>query len=172
VRPIPFVAIAFCAACAGSAAPVPPASPPAPATAARPHPPPPAEVCRCITLCFVQRGVLREVHVLYNTRTGDTLTTDSLPISTLAPLTGEYASVAGWYVNDEPITIRGRPYRRDARPRILGTSEVAKIGEYRGVSVFADAADTASTRWVYLPTRPGCEFQPYVAADSMSTPGG
>jgi hypothetical protein len=75
-------------------------------------------------------------------------------------------------VNDEGITIRGRPYRREARPRILAIDEVAKVGEYRGVGVYADAKDTASaSRWVYLPVRPGCEFQPYGDVDSMSAPG-
>lgn len=168
MRPIPLLAIVLCAACAGPAAPVPAADPPAPEVVATRYNPDP-HPCRCITLCFVQRGALREIRVLYDTRTGDTLTTDSLPIATLAPLTGEYASVAGWYVNDEPITIRARPYRRSARPRILGINEVAKVGEYRGVGVYADAADTSSaSRFVYLPYRPGCEFQPYEDADSMA----
>lgn len=118
---------------------------------------------------MVQRGVLREIPALYNSRTGDTLTQDSLPFSAVAPLTGEYASVAGWYVNDEPITIRDRSYRRHAPPRVLAINEVTKVGEYRGVGVYADATDTASAaRWVYLPFRLGCEFQPYVNADSVA----
>jgi len=29
------------------------------------------------------------------------------------------------------------------------------------VSVFADAADTVSTGFIYLPVRPGCSLQPY-----------
>ncbi|HEX6369061.1 MAG TPA: hypothetical protein VF006_09010 [Longimicrobium sp.] len=173
MRPIPLFAIALCAACAGPPAPEPARTPPPmpAATPAQRRPPPPAEVCRCITLCFVERGRLREIPVLYSTQTGDTLTKDSLPLSTAVPLTGEYASVAGWYVNDEPITVRGRPFRRHARPRVLGIEEVVKIGEHDGVGVYAEAEDTASaSRVVYLPTRPGCEFQPYVDVDSMDFP--
>jgi hypothetical protein len=125
-------------------------------------------MCRCITYCFVQKGVLREVPASYHIERGEMMTMDSLPISTLAPLTGEYASVAGWYVNDEPITIHGRRFRRSALPRILSTLEVLKIGEYRGVGVYAEAADTArASSVVYLPSRPGCEFQPYMNVDSI-----
>jgi hypothetical protein len=167
MHPVALFAIALCAACAGPA-PVPVADPPAP-VAVRNHPLPLAEMCRCITYCFVEKGVLREVPAMYNTRRGEMMTKDSLPITTLAPLTGEYASVAGWYVNDEPITVRGRPFRRHGVARVLGINEIAKVGEYRGVGVYAEPADTASASGVvYLPFRPGCEFQPYVDADSMS----
>lgn len=118
-------------------------------------------------LCYVINGRVQEIPVVWNPRTGDTLTTDSLPITQIAPLTGEYASVAGWYVNDEPITIRGRRFRQYGQPRILGIFEVLKFGEYRGVGVYAEGADSAASV-VYLPSRPGCEFQPYMHADSMS----
>jgi hypothetical protein len=107
-----------------------------------------------------------EVRAVYNIATGQMMTSD---ITTLAPLTGEYASVAGWYVNDEPITIRGNAFRRSARPRILDVREVAKVDEFGGVGVYAAAADTSSASWlVYLPTRPGCEFQPYMHVDSVA----
>ena len=99
----------------------------------------------------------------YVIATGDSLTEDFRPISSLAPLTSEYASVAWWYVNRQPITVRGRRFVRYDPPRVLGINEIVKIGEYRGVGVYADAdADTAAARMVYLPPRPGCEFQPYV----------
>jgi hypothetical protein len=169
---------AVCGACGPRAMPAPPE--PAPAPVARPHrsPPlpevcgcPPGAVCRCIRICVVQNGRLREVPVRYNTRPGDTLTVDGLPFSSLAPLTGEYASVAGWYVNREPIMVRGRPFARYGLPRVLGINEVTKVGEYRDVGLYAEAQDTASAaRVVYLPTRPGCEFQPYMPVDSIPSP--
>jgi hypothetical protein len=170
VRPISLAAIALCAACAGPAVPPPPSDPPA--AAVRNHPPPDPHPCRCITYCFVERGVLREVPARYHITRGEMMTMDSLPITTLAPLTGEYASVAGWYVNDEPISVRGRPFRRHGPPRALWIKEIVKMGEYRHVGVYAAAADPAlASTVVYLPYRPGtsCEFQPYMDADSIST---
>ncbi|WP_420128015.1 hypothetical protein [Longimicrobium sp.] len=109
---------------------------------------------------------MRVIFVPWKPGTGDTLSTDSLPVSTLAPVTSVYASAAEWYVNNEPITVGGRPYRRNGLPHVVGDGDVVKVGEFRGVGVYAEVADTAVVR-VYLPTRPGCEFQPYVDVDSM-----
>ncbi|HEX6037345.1 hypothetical protein [Longimicrobium sp.] len=40
------------------------------------------------------------------------------------------------------------------------------VGRFDRVTVFAEEADTASaSEVVYLPTRPGCEFQPYQSVD-------
>lgn len=167
MRAILFLIAALAAACGPRAVP-PPEPAPAPATvsAGAQRPPPPASACQCaIPLCTVRNGGLVPIPALYNAMTGDTMTLDSLPFSSAAPLTGEYASVAGWYVDREPILFRGRPYTMYGRPRVLGIPEVVPVGSFDRVPVFAEAADTASASGtVYLPTRPGCEFQPYVRA--------
>ncbi|HEX2211215.1 MAG TPA: hypothetical protein VHG93_26260 [Longimicrobium sp.] len=176
MRPISLLAIIVCDACAGHAEPATgphpaPAEAPRmdPASSARERPPIPEEVCRCIRICVVQRGQLVEVPVIWVPATGDTLTQDSLPFSHVYPVTGEYASVAGWYLNNEPMRLRRRIYRRHAQPRVLGVNEVVRVDDYRGVPVFAEAADTASAAFVvYVPTRQGCEFQPYMNADSVA----
>lgn len=155
------VAIAY-AACASPA----PGEPEPVAAAAST---PPVGICRCMRLCFVQRGRLVEINIIWNPATGDTMTVDSLPITQVAPLTGEYASVAGWYVNQDTITLHGRPFGRYGMTRELGINEVEKVGEYRGVGVYGAAGDPqAATNVVYLPTRPGCQFQPYADVDSMA----
>jgi hypothetical protein len=164
MRPTLVLAGWLLAGCGRPAVPEPPAPIATPTVARRPHPPPPAEVCRCMTMCIVRNGWLQEIPVRYNFRTGDTLTVDSLPISQVAPLTGEYASVAGWYVANEAITFRGHRYVKYGVPLVMGVREVARIGEYQKVGVYAERADTASvSRVFYLPSRPGCEFQPYAA---------
>lgn len=170
---VPLIA-GLCAACGPRAVPEPPDPAPAPAPAsapvARPSPPPPAER-RDIIICVLHRGRLVEVRALYHRATGETITMDSLPFSYVYPLTGEYASVAGWYVNREPIRFRGRRYVRYGHPRVLGVNEVWRMGEYRGVGVYVDGLDIAerAPRIIYLPVRRGCEFQPYANADSLAT---
>jgi len=135
--------------------------------------PPPTEVCPCIEICIVQQGWLVEIPVHYGTQMGDTLSEDSLPFSHVAPLTGEYAAVAGWYVGDERISFRGRRYRKYGRPRVLAVPEVKRIGFYRWVGVYGEARDTASAeRFIYLPYRPGCQFQPYEAVEQRGISGG
>jgi hypothetical protein len=46
-------------------------------------------------------------------------------------------------------------------PRVLGVNEVTRMGDYMGVPVFAETGATGATEVIYLPVRPGCEFQPY-----------
>lgn len=157
------------AACGPRAVPEPAEPVPAPPPrVARTSPPPPAEVCRCITICFVQNGGLREVSAIYITASRDTLTRDSLPISQVVPLTGEYASVAGWYLSGEAIRFRGVRYVKYGLPRVLWIREVEPAGEYDGVPVFVEAGRRDSVAdYLYLPTRPGCEFQPYTVSARM-----
>jgi hypothetical protein len=45
-------------------------------------------------------------------------------------------------------------------PRVLGVNEVTRMGEFQGVPLFAEAGQSRP-EVVYVPVRPGCEFQPY-----------
>ncbi len=164
MRLIALVLIAVLAACGPRAVPEPPDPAPAPRPANPSLPPAPVDPelsTRPIVLCFVRAGELRHIELRYMTATGDSLTLDRLPVSSAAPLTGEYASVAGWYVNEEPIRFRDRRYTKYGRPRFLGVNEVTRAGAIGRVPAFVAAGDTAAHPVIYLPTRPGCEFQPY-----------
>jgi hypothetical protein len=134
----------------------PPVQPPLP-----PPPPAPAVVNgRTIRICVVQDRALREVEVGYNTQTGDT-TYQGRPFSQAFPATVGYAAGAAWYINNEPITVNGRRYVRYGLPRVLGVTEVSRIVDYQGVSVFAEMGAQGTPEVLYVPVRPGCEFQPY-----------
>jgi len=77
------------------------------------------------------------------------------------PTTGAYAANATWFINNEPITFNNRRYVKYGLPRVLGVSEVTRGGDYQGVGVFTEAGATGAPEVIYLPVRPGCEFQPY-----------
>jgi hypothetical protein len=164
---IPLLALILAAACGPAAVaeprrpspvlPMPVGTPPRPAGTV-------ADWDEPIRICAIQQGELALVPVRYVIATRDTTMLDGSPFSSGVPLTGEYAMVAGWFVERDTISFRGRPYVQYGLTRVLGVNEVARVGEYDGVGVYADAQDTASAaRIVYLPTRPGCEFQPYEA---------
>ncbi len=133
--------------------------PPPPAVQPPPPPPPPVET-RNIQVCVVQGGALSNVTAVYNTRTGDT-TVNGQRFSTAYPATTGYSAGATWYINNEPITVNGRRYVKYGLPRVLGVSEVTRTADYMGVPVFAEAGATGATEVLYVPVRPGCEFQPY-----------
>jgi hypothetical protein len=140
-------------------APPPPLPPPPAAQPVTPPPPPPVTT-REIRVCVVENGALREVTAVYNTANGDT-TVSGRPFAQAYPATSGYAAGSTWFINNEPITVNGRRYVKYGLPRVLGVNEVVRTADYMGVPVFAEAGATGATEVLYLPVRPGCEFQPY-----------
>jgi hypothetical protein len=139
----------------------PPPPPPPPMAPPPPPPPPPVVVnTRDIRVCVVENGALREVTATYNTATGDT-TVGGRPFASAYPATTGYAAGQAWFINSEPITVMGRRYVKFGLPRVLGAGEVSRVGDHMGVPVFAEAGATGTSEVIYLPVRPGCEFQPY-----------
>jgi hypothetical protein len=134
----------------------PPPPPPPPAVLPPPPPPPPAvNPMREVRVCVVENGMLREATAMYNTQTGDTTWTGGTP-----SMSG-YAAGAPWFINNEAITVMNRRYVRYGLPRVLGVNEVTRGGEYQGVPLFVEAGAMGTPEVLYVPVRPGCEFQPY-----------
>jgi len=136
---------------------------PPPPVVVEPTPPPPPPVVnnnRDIQVCVVEGGMLRNVTATYNTQTADT-TYQGRRFNEAFPATTGYAGGATWYINTEPLTINGRRYVKYGLPRVLGVNEVTRVADYMGVPVFAEAGATGATEVIYVPVRPGCEFQPY-----------
>ncbi|HEX8359087.1 MAG TPA: hypothetical protein VF613_03145, partial [Longimicrobium sp.] len=72
----------------------------------------------------------------------------------------QYAANATWFINNEPVMFQNRRFVKYGLPRVLGVNEVTRVGDFQGVPVFAEAGQTRPDV-IYVPVRPGCEFQPY-----------
>jgi len=131
------------------AMPVMPPPPPPPPLPPPPMEPPPAPPMAqpMVSMCVVQNGALATIQVAQGQM----------------PAAGEgYAESATWFVNSEPVTFMGRRYVKYGLPRVLGTGDVHAAGTVQGVTVFAEhAANAEHPEVIYVPVRPGCEFQPY-----------
>src|SRR5215218_8902633 len=114
------------------------------------------------SLCVVQNGEIKNVQATYNTRTGDTTVNGRSPREAF-PDGPEYAGGANWYVNNEPVTADRRRLVKYGLPRVLGATEVVKVGTYLGVPLFAEPSAPRPLTVVYAPVTPFCEFQPYQA---------
>lgn len=149
------------AACTRKRVVVAPAPAPLPPdTAAAPAPATPGMIADPIRFCVVRDGHLEMVEGEVTPK-GDSLYLGQ-PIKTAFPADSTYALNARWYTNSEPLDLLGDHYLKYGLPRILGTADVVPITIFRGVSVFAEPRENpAQAEIVYLPTRPGCEFQPY-----------
>jgi hypothetical protein len=146
--------------------PPPPMAPPPPPPPMVMPPPPPSHVDEhTLAVCVLgASGEPENVPVRYNTATGDTMAVDGRPIREAYPTDSRYAAGATWFINNDPVTFNGRRYVKYGLPRVLGATEVTRAGDVQGVGVFAEAGAGATAEVIYLPVRPGCEFQPYQLA--------
>ena len=150
----------FLGGCGSSRGSADPPSAPAP-VAPLPPPFPPASIpARDLVICVVENGALRHVAVQYNAQTGDSTYRGRL-FSEAFPATYGYAAGASWYIGNELISVGDHRYVKFGRPRILGIDEVTRVGDYHDVPVFVEHGAPATAEVVYVPVRPGCEFQQY-----------
>jgi hypothetical protein len=124
-----------------------------------PPPPPPMVEMQALQICVVQDGSLANVSAMYNPATNDT-TLNGQPFAMAHPMGAQYAGNASWYINNEPVMFQGRRFVKYGLARVLGVSEVTRVGDHMGVPVFAEMGQSRPDV-IYLPVRPGCEFQPY-----------
>jgi len=143
--------------------PVPPPPPP-------PAPPaPPAE--RQMQICVVQNGQLQTITATFRPATNDTLV-NGQAFSTVHPATApNYAVGANWYVQQQEIMFNQRNWVPFGVTRIIQPPNLQRVGEYQGTPVFAEAGRTAPYEVVYIPVRPGCEFQPYQPREAIRPRG-
>lgn len=135
-------------------------TPPSTPAAAPPTPAPPAfrGIVDPAMMCVVRDGHMEEVEI--DARDS---TYQGQPIARAFPLDSTFATNASWYRSGEVLWFPASHYMRYGRPRVLGPTDVVPVTTYRGVPVFAEpTANPQRPEVIYLPTRPDCEFQPYM----------
>jgi len=118
-----------------------------------------------INVCIIDQKQLKTVVADYDPATGDTTITvngNKRAFRQIYKATGtEYAANTTWYVNNDALIIRSRKFVKYGLPRILGTNEITRAAEYKGVGVYIEAGIKGIPQVIYIPVRSGCEFQPY-----------
>jgi hypothetical protein len=109
----------------------------------------------------IEDGMLRNVQAQFNPATGDTTVAGQAFRTAYPSTTPPYAAGADWFIANEPVTFQTRRYVKFGLPRIVGVGDLSRVGEYQGVPVFAETGAPARPDVIYIPVRPGCEFQPY-----------
>ncbi|HEY0038089.1 MAG TPA: hypothetical protein VGB66_15430, partial [Longimicrobium sp.] len=82
------------------------------------------------------------------------------------PASGQYAADAPWFIHGEAITVGGSRYVKSGRSNVFGASSLKRFGQFEqhGVAIYIDAGMSGTRHMppvVYVPVRPGCEFQFY-----------
>jgi len=133
---------------------------PMPAPAPAPMPAPPAT--REITVCVIQDGQIRNVTATFNPATNDTMVAGQRFRDAHPATAPTYAAGANWYVTTDQMRFNNREYVRFGVSRLITTpAQLTRVGEFQGTPIFAEAGAMAPYQVLYVPLRPGCEFQPY-----------
>ena len=91
---------------------------------------------------------------------GDTQT--GSPPRTFHRFPPPYADGADWFVAKDLISFQGRRYIWNGPRAVLFPTEVQRVGEFRGVPLYAERTGTSKDIGILLvPVHPGCEFQQY-----------
>jgi hypothetical protein len=134
--------------------PIPPPPPPPPA-------PPAAPAERQIQICVVQNGQLQTVTATFRPATNDTLL-NGQAFRTAHPATApSYAAGANWFVQQQEVLFNDGNWVPFGVTRIIQPPNLQRVGEFEGTPLFAEAGRMAPYEVLYVPVRPGCEFQPY-----------
>lgn len=111
---------------------------------------------RQVTVCLVRDGELaQEVHSIDPTRL-DTTWNHRRP-----PLRPGYAADQEWFINNEPFRFNGRGFVKYGLPRVVPFGTLKRVGVHQGVPLFAESDADDDPLVLYVPLRPGCEFQLY-----------
>ena len=96
---------------------------------------------------------------LWVTAAGDTLIGRSrVSIGELRPglaFAGSYAAGREWFRSGEPVRVEEHEFVRTAGLLRLACDEIVHVGEYKGVTLFADRSAESPFDVVHVPVRPG-----------------
>ncbi len=79
-----------------------------------------------------------------------------------------YAGQESWLIRGEPISFGGSTFARTGGERRVRATLLQRVGEHRGILLFAGADDGPPVDALYVPTAPGCVFQPFVRQDLLT----
>lgn len=79
-----------------------------------------------------------------------------------------YAGNEAWLTRGDPLPLNDNTFTRTGGERRVQASLLQRVGEYRGILLFSGADDAPPPDALYVPTAPGCVFQPFVRDDLLT----
>lgn len=122
---------------------------------------PPADASRRITVCVLRDGEIVDVAASLDAASGDTVV-DGRPFGEVhAAGSPRYAAGSEWYINHEMLPFHGRRLAKYGLVFTIPRDLLRRVGEFRGMPLFAEAGTSGVPDVVYVFVRPGCVFQSY-----------
>jgi hypothetical protein len=122
-------------------------------------------------VCVVQNGAVQAISATYRPTQRDTVV-NGTPFAQAHPATApNYAAGASWFIQSSDMTFDTRQWVKYGVTRVVQPPQLQRAGEFQGTPVFAEAGATAPFSILYVPVRPGCEFQPFTPREVIRPRG-
>lgn len=72
-----------------------------------------------------------------------------------------YAAGKRWFIDNEPFRFNDRGFVKYGLPLVVELGKLKRVGRYRGVGLYTEVEEGDDPLVLYVPVRPGCEFQRY-----------
>ena len=82
------------------------------------------------------------------------------PLKAALALSAEFAANETWYIKNEPIIFGNKTFVKYGLPRVLGSSEITKCGNYKKAGVYIESGKLGVHEIIYVLVRKN-EYQPY-----------
>lgn len=121
--------------------------------------------------CVVDRAAPRGLRNIPAKVEGDQIVVlmgnEIVPLESVHPVNviAGYAGREGWLVRGDPLNVDGSRFARTGGERRVAAELLRRSGEHQGILLFAGDEDEPPPDALYVPTAPGCIFQPYVRED-------
>ncbi len=106
-------------------------------------------------------GEIQTVEATFRPQQGDTLIQGRPFREVHSPDQPQYAAGQTWFIQDQEIRVRNQAYVKFGVPRIIQPGELTRFDMFQTVPVFVAPGAPTPPDVIYVPVRPGCEFQPY-----------
>lgn len=120
------------------------------------------------TVCVIAHGQVGLVEARYDSVTHSWLVDGSPDSLAYRPTPPPYADTRDWFAQRQAVQYRGHRFQMYALPVIRLPAEVKRLGEFKGIALYAEAAsasDVENPGIIYAPLSPGCQYQPYYFFD-------
>ena len=114
-----------------------------------------------MSVCVIQNGQLQTVSAMFQPTSQDTMIGNQ-QFATVHPTTApNYAAGSSWFVQQDTMAFNNGTWVKFGVTRVIQPPQLQRVGDNMGTPLFAEAGRAAPYEVLYVPVRPGCEFQPY-----------
>ena len=120
---------------------------------------------------MIQNGQLQNINATFRVATNDTVIGTQAFAQAHPATAPNYAAGANWFIQADSMSFNDRTWTKFGLTRQIPATQLTRVGDVQGTSVFVQTGEQAPYGTVFVPVRPGCEFQPYQPREQIRVRG-